>query len=321
LSQVLGYLAKSGDARLLVGFETNDDAGVFQITPELALVQSVDFFTPMVDDPYAFGAIAAANALSDIYAMGATPLTALNILAYPTDVLPLEMLAKILQGGADKAAEAGVTLLGGHTVEDDVPKYGMSVTGTVHPERIVRNVGGRSGDRLILTKPIGVGILATAIKRGLCSRDGELAAIASMSALNKAAGSVLARLGAHACTDITGFGLLGHLYEMIKGSAVGAVLSFAAVPIFAEALTLAQQGEVPGGTKRNLDYLAPHLRFAPEVDLPRQLLLADAQTSGGLLFAVAPEQGDALIAALKAADCGAWEIGHLVAGSGIEVTI
>jgi selenide,water dikinase len=303
-----------------VGFETNDDAGVFQLTPDLALVQTVDFFTPMVDDPYAFGAIAAANALSDVYAMGGTPLTALNILAYPTATLPPEMVAMILKGGGDKAAEAGVTVLGGHTVEDDVPKYGMAVTGTVHPDRVVRNVGGQAGDRLILTKAIGVGILTTGIKRGLCSAEGERAAIASMSTLNKAAGEVLARLGAHACTDISGFGLLGHLYEMVKGSGLGARISFEAVPIFAEALSLAQQDEVPGGTERNLEFLAPHVRFASDVDLPRKLVLADAQTSGGLLFAVAPEQGDALMAALVAAGCGAWEIGSLAAGSGIDVS-
>ena len=303
-----------------MGFETNDDAGVFQLTPELALVQTVDFFTPMVDDAYAYGAIAAANALSDVYAMGGTPLTALNILAIPTGVLPADMLAAILRGGADKAAEAGVTIVGGHTIEDAEPKYGMAVTGTVHPGRVVRNVGARPGDRLILTKPIGVGILTTGIKRGLCSAASEAAAIASMSALNKSAGEVLATLGAHACTDVTGFGLLGHLHEMINGSGVGATLAFTAVPIFDEALTLAQQDEVPAGTERNLAYLAPFVRFADDVDLPRQLLLADAQTSGGLLFAAAPEAADALLAALRAANCGAWEIGRVVDGHGIDVT-
>lgn len=302
-----------------MGFETNDDAGVFQLTPELALVQTVDFFTPMVDDPYAFGAIAAANALSDVYAMGGTPLTALNVLAYPTTALPPDVVAQILRGGADKAAEAGVTILGGHTVEDEVPKYGMAVTGTVHPGKVVRNVGARVGDRLLLTKRIGVGLLTTGIKRGLCSKASAAEAIASMSALNKAAGEVLARLGANACTDVTGFGLLGHLQEMVKGSGVGATLSWAAVPVFAEALELARQDEAPGGTERNLDYLATCVRFDPSLGRAEQLVLADAQTSGGLLLAVAAGDAESMKRALAAAGVSVWEIGTVNAGSGIDV--
>jgi selenide,water dikinase len=300
-----------------VGFETSDDAGVFQLTPEIALVQTVDFFTPMVDDPYAFGAIAAANALSDVYAMGGTPLTALNVLAFPTQAMPPEVLAEILRGGADKAAEAGVTILGGHTVEDDVPKYGMAVTGTVHPARVLTNAGGRAGDALLLTKPIGVGLLATGIKRGIVSPEGERAAIASMSQLNKAAGEVLARLGAHACTDVTGFGLLGHLNELVRGSGVGAVLRFADVPIFEEALALARADEAPGGTERNLSYLEPCVTFDPGLDQGQRLLLADAQTSGGLL--IATDQPDMLKAELQAAGVTVWEIGQLVEGAGIRV--
>jgi selenide,water dikinase len=300
-----------------VGFETNDDAGVFQLTPDLALVQTVDFFTPMVDDPYAFGAIAAANALSDVYAMGATPLTALNVLAFPTKVLPGEVLAEILRGGAEKAAEAGVTILGGHTVEDDVPKYGMAVTGTVHPARVLTNAGGKVGDRLLLTKPIGVGLLATGIKRGIVSAEGERLAIESMSRLNKGAGEVLARLGAHACTDITGFGLLGHLNELVRGSGLGAEIAFSQVPIFEEALALARADEAPGGTERNLAYLEPFVTFDPTLDQGQRLLLADAQTSGGLL--IATDRADELKAELHAANVTVWEIGRLIEGSGIEV--
>ena len=305
---------------MLVGFETNDDAGVFQLTPELALVQTVDFFTPMVDDPYAFGAIAAANALSDVYAMGGLPVTALNILAFPTKQLPPAMLAEILRGGADKAAEAGVSILGGHTVEDDVPKYGMAVTGTVHPARVITNAGGRAGDRLILTKPLGVGIYTTAIKSGLLGEAETAEVCAQMAQLNKTAGEVMIRRGAHACTDITGFGLLGHLYEMTKGSGLGAELAFSRVPLLPRTLELARADEVPGGSKRNLEYLAPHLRFAEGVELAQQLVLADAQTSGGLMMAVAADEADAMRSELEAAGVTAWEIGRLVEGSGIHVT-
>lgn len=317
---MLGGLKRSEDARLLVGFETSDDAGVFQLTPELAIVQTVDFFTPMVDDPYAFGAIAAANALSDVYAMGGTPVTALNILAFPTKTLPGAVLAEILRGGADKAAEAGVTLLGGHTVEDDVPKYGMAVTGTVHPARVITNAGGTPGDRLLLTKPIGVGILTTALKHGVLAPAIADAACASMASLNKAAGEVMARRGARACTDITGFGLLGHLLEMTRGAGVGAEIAFSRVPLFEQVLALARADEVPGGTERNLSHVEADIRFDPALDLAQRLVLADAQTSGGLLMAVAAEEADAMIADLEAASVTVWEIGRLVEGSGVTVT-
>ncbi len=317
---MLGSLTRSADARLLVGFETNDDAGVFQLTPEIALVQTVDFFTPMVDDPYAFGAIAAANALSDVYAMGGTPITALNVLAFPTKTMPGDVLAAILRGGADKAAEAGVTILGGHTVEDDVPKYGMAVTGTVHPARVVTNAGGKPGDRLILTKPIGVGIVTTALKHGVWTEEQAAPAIACMSQLNKAAGEVLIKKGAHACTDVTGFGLLGHLHEMCKGAGLGAELSWPAVPVLAGVLDLARADEVPGGSERNLAFLAPHVTFAPALGEAEKLVLADAQTSGGLLLAVPADDAEGWHRALRSEGVEAWEIGRLVAGSGIRVT-
>lgn len=305
---------------MLVGFETHDDAGVFQLTPDLALVQTVDFFTPMVDDPYTFGAIAAANALSDVYAMGGTPVTALNVLAFPTKTVGAEVLAEILRGGADKALEAGVSILGGHTVEDEVPKYGMAVTGTVHPARVITNAGGRPGDRLLLTKPIGVGIYTTALKSGVLDLEGELEVCRWMATLNKAAGQVMATLGAHACTDVTGFGLLGHLLEMTRGSGLGAEIAFEAVPLLPRALELARADEVPGGSERNLAHVTRHVRFDDSLDKAQRLVLADAQTSGGLLMAVAPDQADAMRTELQAAGVDVWEIGRLVEGDGITVT-
>ena len=304
---------------MLVGYDTSDDAGVFQLSPDVALVQTVDFFTPMVDDPYAFGAIAAANALSDVYAMGGTPLTALNILAVPTATLGVAVIGAILRGGAEKAAEAGVAIIGGHTVEDPIPKYGMAVTGTVHPRRVFTNAGGKAGDRLILTKAIGTGIVTTAIKHGVATPDQAEAAIASMSTLNKAAGSALAKRGAHAATDVTGFGLLGHLHEMCRAAGVGAEIAFSAVPLLPGVLELARADEVPGGSERNLAHVAPVVTFDPALDQAQRLVLADAQTSGGLLMAVAADDGEAMHRALQAYGAPGWEIGRLVAGSGIRV--
>lgn len=319
LAQVLSQLQTARDPRVLVGFDTCDDAGVYQLSPELALAQTVDFFTPMVDDPYQFGAIAAANALSDLYAMGAQPLTALNIFAFPTGSMPTEVVAAILRGGADAAAEAGVAILGGHTIEDPIPKYGMAVTGSVHPRRILTNAGGRPGDRLILTKPLGTGIVTTALKHGVWSSEQAWPAIKSMMRLNKAAGAVLTKRGAHACTDVTGFGLLGHLWEMCRASGVGAEISWSAVPVFDGVLDLALADEVPGGSERNLDHLVPHLDVAEELDRPRLLILADAQTSGGLLMAVASDDAEGVHRALRAAGVSGWEIGRLVAGERIRV--
>lgn len=321
LSSVLSGLAHGTDPRLIVGFETHDDAGVFKLTPDLALVQTVDFFPPMVDDAYTFGAIAATNALSDVYAMGGTPLTALNVVAFPTKTVSESVLAEILRGGADKAREAGVTILGGHTVEDEVPKYGLAVTGTVHPEKVITNAGGRVGDRLILTKPIGVGLYATALKSGVLGPDEALEATTVMTTLNKAACEVMvARGGAHACTDVTGFGLLGHLGELVRGSRLGAEIAFAAVPTLPRALELARADEVSGGTRRNLAYVSRFVRFDAALEEAEQLVLADAQTSGGLLMAVAPERADGMLAAMREAGVTAWEIGRLVDGEGITVT-
>lgn len=283
-------------------------------------MQTVDFFTPMVDDPYWFGQIAVANSVSDIYAMGATPLTGLNIVGFPIGKVPNEVLVEILKGGADKAQEAGITLLGGHTVDDAEPKFGMAVTGLVHPDRAITNAGGQVGDRLFLTKPLGVGILSTAIKRGLASDDLIRRACETMAMLNKVAAEVMVQVGVHAATDITGFGLLGHLAEMANGSGLAARISLRAVPVFSEALAFAKEGVVPGGTEQNLAYLEPQVRFDPELGLPERLLLADAQTSGGLLIAVAPERASVLAEGLAARGVLASEIGALTEGRGIAVT-
>lgn len=294
---------------------------MFRLSDDLALVQTVDFFTPMVDDPYRFGQIAVANAVSDIYAMGGKPLTGLNIVGFPVGKVPSEVLVQILRGGADKAAEAGITIVGGHTVDDAEPKFGMAVTGLVHPSKVITNAGGKAGDRLFLTKPIGVGIVTTALKQGLASAELIEEVSASMALLNRAAAAAMISAGAHAATDITGFGLLGHLAEMANGSGVGARIAFSDVPLFPGAWEFAKADVVPGGTEQNLAYLKPQVTFAPGLNLPEQLLLADAQTSGGLLIAIPPERRDALIEALEASGQLVAEIGKLVPGSGIEVLV
>jgi len=281
---------------------TSDDAAVYRLTPDLALVQTVDYITPLVDDPYQFGQIAAANSISDIYAMGARPLLALNIVAFPTDALPMSVLAEIMRGGADKAHEAGVRVIGGHSIDDKEPKYGMAVTGLVHPDRILRNSTARPGDRLCVTKPLGMGIVSTAIKRDLASPALLDRAVRIMTTLNKDAAEAAIAVGVTACTDVTGFGLLGHLHEMTAGSGVGARISFARVPVLDGVGQLAGQDVVPGGTKRNLAYAEQFVSFNAAVDATQRLILADAQTSGGLLLAVAPERAAALARAL--ADAG-----------------
>lgn len=299
------------DPRLLVGFDHADDAGVFLLRPDLALVQTVDFFTPIVDDPYWYGAIAAANALSDVYAMGGIPVTALNVTCFPVDCLPLEVLGQILAGARDKCQEAGVVLLGGHTVDDPEPKFGMAVTGTVDPQRLLTNAGGTAGDVLILTKPIGTGILTTALKRDRIAVSDVPALIPTMARLNADAGRLAVAHGARAATDVTGFGLLGHLREMVVASGVGAEVRVSAVPLMPEVAALAAEGIVPGGTKRNLAFVADLVDRAPGVGDTDVLLLADAQTSGGLLIACPPAQAGTLAADLAAAGCEGAIIGRL----------
>jgi cysteine desulfurase len=299
LEQVLAKLTRPTDAALLVGADTSDDAAVYRLTDDLALVQTVDFFTPIVDDPYWFGAISAANSLSDIYAMGAKPLLALNVVGFPSNRLPLRVLERILQGAQDKADEAGIVIAGGHTVDDPEPKFGLAVSGVVHPDRIVRNNTARPGDALVLTKRLGTGIVATAVKRGLAEPDEAREATELMATLNRAAGEAMIAVGAHACTDITGFGFLGHLVEMARGSAVDVEIQSAEVPLLASALRHAGADVVPGGTLDNLSHVGPRVTFDPGVSRVTRLVLADAQTSGGLLISLPEERAEALLARLR----------------------
>jgi selenide,water dikinase len=270
-----------------VGPETSDDAAVYRLTPELAIVQTVDYITPVVDDPYACGAVAAANSLSDIYAMGARPLFALNVVGFPTATLPLSVLGAILKGGADKVGEAGASIIGGHSIDDPEPKYGLVVTGVVHPEKVLTNAGARVGDDFILTKPLGMGIITTGIKRQKVAAEIVEQAVTTMSTLNRYAAEVMEAVGGvHACTDVTGFGLLGHLREVAAGSGVGATISLGAVPVLPEAWRLVREGICPGGTRRNLQSLEGTVEWAPGMGEDVRLVLSDAQTSGGLLMAV-----------------------------------
>ena len=309
------------DPRVLVGNATNDDAAVVLISPEIALVATIDYFTPIVDDPYSFGQIAAANALSDIYAMGGTPIYALAICGFPRDRLASGELGEILRGGADKAAEAGIAIVGGHSIDDAEPKYGLSVTGTIHPDRIIRNVGAQVGDRLFLTKPLGSGIVATAIKREMASPELIATAVQVMSTLNRDAAVAVLSVGVNAGTDVTGFGLLGHLAEITKGSGVAARIYVSRVPVMPMVRDLIAKDVVPGGTRRNLANVAEFVRWPEGFPEAEQLLLADAQTSGGLLVAVAPERAERLKLALESAGTlASAEIGEIVAGDGwIEV--
>ncbi len=296
LAQVLRHLPPlPRDPNVLVATETYDDAGVYRLTDELALVQTVDFFTPVVDDPYLFGQIAAANALSDVYAMGGRPLTALNIVGFPRERLGPEVLAEILRGGAEKVREAGAVLLGGHTVDDDEPKYGLAVTGLVHPDRVLTNAGARPGDQLVLTKPLGVGVITTALKRGAAPPEAVAAAVEAMCALNAAAAEEAQAVRAHACTDVTGFGLLGHAREMAAGSGVSLRLWADRVPLLPGSLELAEAGHICGGSRNNRRYLEPCVTFAPGVSEVMQALLGDAITSGGLLIAVPAQRAQELL--------------------------
>ena len=301
LERVLAELPIRPDQNVLVDTTTSDDAGVYRLSDDLALVQTADFFTPIVDGPYDFGAVAAANALSDIYAMGARPLYALNIVGFPSRRLPLEVLREILRGAADKCAEAGISIIGGHTIEDTEPKFGLTVTGIVHPARILRNSGAEAGDLLVLTKQLGTGIVATGVKRGLAD-DGDAALLTGlMASLNLAAAQAMDGLAVHACTDITGFGLLGHLYEMTVGSKVEAEISAGRVPILAAARRLAAADVIPGGTADNLEYVAPHVQFDARIPQSTKWILADAQTSGGLLISISSADAPTLLDRLQRA--------------------
>jgi selenide,water dikinase len=287
------------DENVLVGLERADDAGVYRISDDLALIQTVDFFTPIVDDPYSFGQIAAANALSDVYAMGGTPKTAMNLVAFPVKEMDLSILRQIIQGGLDKLAEAGVVLIGGHSIEDKELKYGLSVTGTVHPTRVLTKKSLRPGDLLVLTKPLGTGIVNTAIKAGMASVELTDKVTRLMAALNRDAARIISNFNVSACTDVTGFGLLGHLAEMVDGSGMSVRVFSDQVPLLEEALEFASVGLIPAGAHKNREFREPMIDFAENVARSRQDILVDPQTSGGLLIAVEGYQGDELVGALK----------------------
>lgn len=278
-----------------MGIEHLDDAGVYRLTDDIALVQTIDFFTPIVDDPFSFGQIAAANALSDVYAMGGKPLTAMNMVAFPIKNMDRAILAEILKGGYSKVQESGALLVGGHSIEDSDTKYGLSVTGVVHPNKIVTNARARPGDRLVLTKPLGTGIIATALKGKMASREAMTKITESMTTLNRVASEVMVEVGANACTDITGFGFLGHASEMAIASDVGIVIQSQSVPIFPQAEEYASMGMVPGGTGRNRDFAACKVEISGYVPDTKMDILYDAQTSGGLLISVEGEMVEMLL--------------------------
>ena len=307
MDQVLAGVPRADNPNVLIGFETSDDAGVYKLTEECALVQTVDFFTPIVDDPYTFGAIAAANSVSDIYAMGGTPVTALSILAYPAKG-DLDDLAEILAGGAAKLAEADCPIIGGHSVNDDEIKFGYSVTGTVHPSRVLSNAAAKPGDVLYFTKRIGTGVISTALKRGIASDDHVAASVASMLTLNRGAAEAMHGLEVHACTDITGFGFLGHAREVAAGSRVTLEIDAAAVCLLPGALEYVLAGAVPGGLKNNREFVSDCVAVERTPAPGIENLLYDPQTSGGLLISIAPADASRLEQSLD--DC--YPVGRVV---------
>ena len=307
LAQLLEGIQVHKDPNLLVGFDKSDDASVYKVSDELALVQTLDFFPPIADDPYTFGQIAATNALSDIYAMGGDPKLALNIMCVPED-MPKDTVHQILRGGYEKVYEAGALITGGHSILDDEPKYGLAVTGFVHPDRVLTNAGARPGDVLLLTKPIGIGVLTTAQKAEMLSPEGQALAEKLMTTLNKSARDAMVKYHVHACTDVTGFGLLGHSYEMAQGSDVELELNVDAIDLIPEALEFARMGVLPAGMYRNRTF-AEQWVDAGQTEIAVQDMLYDPQTSGGLLMAVDPADADALLAELKGAVPSAQRVG------------
>jgi selenide, water dikinase len=326
LRTVLGLVQGLGppaDPDLLIGMDTSDDAAVYRLRDDLAIVVTTDFFTPIVDDPYDWGRIAATNALSDVYAMGGTPLLALNLVAWPRDGLPFELLARVLDGGADVVRTAGALVGGGHSIDDAEPKFGLAVVGTVHPDDVLANVGARPGDALVLTKPIGLGMISTAVKRDEAEPELVAEAIRVMTKLNESARDAALELGhaVHAATDVTGFGLLGHLREMLTASGVAGRVDAAAVPVIDGVRELAAADMVAGGTRRNHTFVSDVVDWGalPE---PEQLLLADAQTSGGLLIAVAAERAGALVTALERRNTlAAAVVGHTATGAPGHISV
>jgi selenide, water dikinase len=313
LDSVLSKLPKQTDPNVLVGFDTADDAGVYRLADDLALVQTVDFFTPIVDDPYTFGQIAAANSLSDVYAMGGRPISALSIVGFPNQNEGIDILERILQGGLAKMQEAGCAVIGGHSIGDDEIKFGYAVTGLINPSRVLTNSSAHAGDRLILTKRLGTGILGTAIKKGRAGESAVMAAVNSMCMLNRTASEVALQFEVHAATDITGFGLLGHAREMAAGSVVSLVLDRRRVEFLPEALECSREGYLPGGLKRNMDFICGCVEFADDIPGEIRNLLYDPQTSGGLLLSMAAADAARCLAALGERNVPAQEIGGVIA--------
>jgi selenide,water dikinase len=310
------------DPNLITGIERAEDAGIYRLTPDIAIIQTVDFFTPIVDDPYDFGQVGAANALSDVYAKGGKPLTAMNIVCFPVKKMDISVLRDILRGGLDKMREAGVLLIGGHSVDDPEPKYGLSVSGIIHPKMVVVNNGGKPGDRLILTKPLGTGIISTAIKAGEAGKPLVKKLTECMATLNRAASEAMMEVGVHACTDVTGFGLLGHACEMLEDTHIGMVIDSSLVPVFPEALTFAKAGFLPAGLGRNRDYRKHMVDFEPGVSQNLADILYDPQTSGGLLIAVSRGKAERLLRTLR--DRGVTDaaiIGEVVASPAGRISV
>lgn len=313
-------LPKITDSRIYT--DGLDDAAIFRINNETAVVQTLDLITPVLNDPYAFGAVAAANALSDIYAMGATPVFALNIVCFPVRSLPLSILEEVLRGGAEVAAKAGTSVAGGHSIEDNAPKYGMAVTGTCHPASLVFKKGARPGDQLFLTKPLGSGIITTAVDRCLASTDLEEKIYNIMVHLNRCAAAAMAGVGVNACTDVTGFGLLGHLHEMLAVSAVSARIDSRSIPIIDEAWEFARSGVVPAGSHNNYRYLLDKVSWSEKIPPEARIIQCDAQTSGGLLISVSPEKAEDLKQALLENGClSASCIGEIIAGAPAHIAV
>ena len=306
---------------MLVGTETGDDAAVYRLNDQVALIMTVDFFPPIVDDPFQFGEIAAANSLSDVYAMGGTPLLAMNIVGFPVS-LDKDILGEVLKGGYSKAAEAECLIVGGHTVDDPEPKYGLSVVGTVEPGKQISNAAAQPGDVLVLTKPLGTGIITTAGKQGICPPQVLQEAVTTMSTLNWDAANAMIKVGVHSATDVTGFGLMGHLQSMVRGSGVGAEIQLGQTPVLPGVWELLEQGVAPGGTHRNLQSVAGSAKWHPDLSEKEQLLLCDAQTSGGLLISVAAEKQDELLAELKSCGvAGAVVVGRITEGPVGEIQV
>ena len=299
-----------------------DDAVVYRVSDDLAIVQTIDYITPVVNDPYSFGQVAAANALSDIYVTGATPVFALNLVGFPVRSLPMAHLEQILLGGAVKAAEAGMVIAGGHSIEDHAPKYGMAVTGFVHPDRLVTKSGGRPGDIVFLTKPLGSGVISTALDQGLAGQDLEERILPLMTALNRGASEAMVRVGATASTDVTGFGLLGHLHELARASGAAAQINAGRVPVLPEAPGLVGRGAISSGTRNNIRFLVEHVSWDADVTEEQQIILCDAQTSGGLLIAIPADKRGEMTTALEHTGClAAAEIGQLIQGTPGKITV